>query len=104
MRSRRRGVAFSLDKDAFIVWYCEQPRECTYCGIPEMHERFPKSDAKREYRLQVDRKDNTLGYELANLTLACPRCNTVKSDVLTFDEMLFMGRTFIRPKWDGTYV
>jgi hypothetical protein len=43
-------------------------------------------------RLTVDRLDNNKGYENGNLALSCMRCNGVKSDYFTEEEMLKIGK------------
>lgn len=48
--------------------YCDDPLDETGCG--------------------VDRKDNTLGYTLHNSIACCGRCNRIKGDNLTYDEMV----------------
>lgn len=43
-------------------------------------------------------KDNSTGYLIKNLCLACPDCNKIKSNLLTPNDMLFIGKYFIKPK------
>ena len=43
------------------------------------------------FRLEIDRKDNNKGYEKGNLALCCCRCNTIKSDFFTEEEMFKVG-------------
>ena len=38
----------------------------------------------------LDRKDNTKGYTLDNVTVCCKSCNTVKGENLTYEEMQIM--------------
>ena len=52
-------------------------------------------------RLTIDCKDNSLGYIKDNLILACDRCNFIKSNIFTYEEMLFIGETFVKPKWQA---
>jgi len=91
---------FTITKEDFIQWYVSQPRECTYCGIKE-HELTLVKDCynNKNKRLSVDCKNNKLGYVKGNLVLACYRCNSIKSNILTFDEMMYIGQNFIKPKW-----
>lgn len=51
------------------------------------------------HRLTVDCKDNYDGYELDNMVLACLRCNYIKSDFLSFEEMKEIAKKYVRPKW-----
>lgn len=71
-RSRRKGLEFSL-LISDIKELMESP--CTYCG----------DDTKPS---EVDRKDSTKGYTKDNVTPACRRCNTIKNNVVTYDEMM----------------
>jgi 5-methylcytosine-specific restriction endonuclease McrA len=84
-----------FDRTAFVAWKRENSdrRSCQYCGI----------DAASLYRLEitranrrcenigVDRIDNQEPYRLANLVPCCPICNGIKSDVLTYAEMVEVG-------------
>ena len=29
----------------------------------------------------------------------CPKCNLVKQNILTYEEMLYVGQNFIKSKW-----
>jgi len=107
IHSRLRGRAlyyktkpFKLGREEFVDWYEDQTKKCVYCDI--VAEDLPKlSDPFNDFshRLTVDCKDNSIGYELDNIVLACRRCNSIKSDILTFDEMIYVGQNFIKPKW-----
>ena len=46
---------------------------------------------KRGGTLEVDRKDNTKGYEIDNCVLACAVCNNAKSDKFTYEEFKAVG-------------
>ena len=55
--------------------------DCIYCHAPFSETNKP----------QKDRKDSTRGYDFDNIVLACRDCNIMKSDILTYDEMLIVG-------------
>jgi len=55
----------------------------------------------RVSRLEVDCMDNNRGYEIGNMVLACHRCNFIKLNFLTFEEMRFIGQKFLKPKWEA---
>lgn len=81
-------------KKELIFFFNNTKKECHYCKIPEnfkLHYRFKI--------LQIDRKDNLKGYELENIVFACYRCNTIKSEFLSYNEMLEIGIKYIMPKW-----
>lgn len=50
---------------------------CIYC-----QGKLPKSGCG------LDRKDNDIGYLLDNVVPCCGSCNRLKSDILSFDEMI----------------
>jgi len=85
----------------FIEWYVNQPKTCVYCGIKEADlMKIKDCYNNKNTRLSVDCKGNERGYILDNLVLACYRCNSIKSNILTFSEMMYIGQNFIKPKWD----
>ena len=89
-----------ISKDEFIDWYNKEPKFCAYCDVPEDRLLdFYDSYNKWSERLSVDAKDNSLGYMDGNIVLACRRCNSLKSDILTFDEMREFAQKYIKPKW-----
>lgn len=86
--SKKRKMDFILIREDFIKWYVDKKRECYYCGKP---------GGKK--RLEIERKDNSLGYFLTNMELACHDCNAVKGNILTEEEMLIIGKTIMRRRW-----
>ena len=55
---------------------------CAYCGRPPVH------GSKDTFQYNgLDRKNNDRGYILQNVVPACPSCNQIKSNILSFDEM-----------------
>lgn len=98
--ARKRNLDYLNQKD-FLNWYGLQLKKCVYCGILEEQLRFISVSFKNKEikRLTIDRKDNNVGYLTDNMVLCCFRCNSTKSDFFTFDEMLNIGKKFIRPKY-----
>lgn len=92
----------TISRGEFVVWYNFQSKFCAYCGISEsfLGDTGDKYNDKNK-RLSVDCMDNELGYSLGNLVLACSRCNSIKSDFFTHEEMLEIGRLHVSPKWLG---
>lgn len=86
--SKVRNRVFELDLDDFISWYESQEKVCAYCAKPP----------KESKRLEIDRKDNGLGYLIENMALACEDCNDVKGKVLTFDEMKIVGEVVMKKR------
>lgn len=95
-----RSKPFDLGKDEFLEWYVKQDKVCSYCGLPEEHlELIANKYGSRWKRLTIDCKDNDVGYVTGNLVLACDKCNITKNNMLTYDEMMYVGQNFIKPKW-----
>jgi len=89
-----------VSKNDFIKWYVNEPKKCAYCDLPEselwaMQEDFDR----RVLRLEFDCKDNEKGYSLDNMVLACHRCNFIKNNILTYDEMREFAQKYIKPRW-----
>ena len=70
--------------------------KCHYCGIEEKD--FPAvwgksfyGGIKRGRILEIDRIDNSLGYDVTNCVLACALCNMAKSDKFTYEEFKRVG-------------
>lgn len=95
----RRGITV-CGREEFVVWYNEATKFCAYCCLPEellgIVDYMPSNRVKR---LTIDRKDNDIGYTKDNMALACAKCNTIKNDILTYGEMIYIGRNFIQEKW-----
>ena len=85
-RAKKRNLE-CMTKEEFIDWYNNQKRECHYCKRSEEEACKQTVNGKKYERLSIDRKDNTRGYSLNNIVLACFRCNVVKSDYFTEQEM-----------------
>ena len=59
---------------------------CHYCGIPPLQK-------SRSYTYNgLDRVNHKLGYFLTNVVPACKKCNWVKGNRLTYEEMLAVGK------------
>jgi len=90
-----------ITREEFIEWYENEPKICVYCGLTEKEaKKYITFCSGRFGRLTIDCKDNDLGYIAGNLVLACYKCNITKNDMLTYEEMLYVGKNFIKPKWD----
>jgi len=91
---------FKLVKEVFIDWYENEPKVCAYCGLIETElPNIKDSSNDLSKRLSIDCVENSVGYVIGNIVLACRRCNMIKSDILSYDDMCFIGRRFIKPIW-----
>lgn len=75
IRAKKKGVEFNLTVE-FIKSVMDKP--CQYCN------QHPKAS-------ELDRVVPSLGYVESNIVPACRRCNTVKSNTVTYDEMMFIA-------------
>ena len=95
-----RSKPFDLGKEEFLEWYSHQEKTCRYCELPEKYLRLVADKyGSRWKRLTIDCKDNSMGYRVDNIVLACDKCNITKNNMLTYEEMLYVGQNFIKPKW-----
>jgi len=90
----------TITKDEFVEWYISQDRACIYCELHEedLHKHGDLYNDKID-RLTVDCSDNDVGYVNGNLVLSCGRCNSIKSDFLSFEEMMYVGRNMVAKRW-----
>jgi len=76
--------------------YKRDGKQCHYCGIPE-NEFYQLwggpfyGGYRRGRRLEIDRKANSLGYDIENCVLACPICNMAKSGKFSYHEFKLVG-------------
>ena len=89
-----------ISQDDFVEWWEAQEQKCHYCGIYEDElSLVDDTQNTKATRLTVDCIKNEAGYSLDNMVLACGRCNFVKNDFFTHEDMIKIGKTFITPKW-----
>ena len=93
----RRKVPFEWGMENFILWYAKQPRKCFYCGVSEKDIKKVQW-TKRFNRLTFDKIIPKDGYRENNVVLACQRCNLIKNDFFSQEEMLAIAKKYIRPK------
>ncbi len=99
--SIRENRECKISKEKFIDWWSNKEQKCYYCGITlEELSKIKDTTNNGVRRLTVDRMDNNKGYTLDNITLACKRCNTIKSNFFTSEEMKEIGEKYVRPKWE----
>lgn len=88
--AKRRKKEFELTKEQFKNITSES---CYYCNKPPS-KIFYKEGCNGEYVYNgIDRRDNTKGYILSNVVSCCYKCNTIKGEHLSEDEMLLVVRT-----------
>lgn len=91
-RSGKKNYNFSITIKDFINWYNKQEQKCYYCKRTLLEILKDKMGIKKIKRLTIDRINNKKGYIFNNMVLACFRCNTIKSNYFTKQEMLTIGK------------
>jgi len=74
-RDKKKGVSCDITPHWFIENILK--KECSYCG--DIH------------NVGCDRLDNSKGHIMSNVVPCCYRCNVIRSDFFTFDEMKLIG-------------
>lgn len=91
-RSKINKIPCDITLSDFRTWYYTSEHICSYC------ERDISKRTNRMDNLSIDRKLNHLGYTLSNLCLACNRCNTVKGNTFTFEQMREIAQKYLVDK------
>lgn len=89
-KANLREIAFNLSKDEFIEWIGKQKEKCCYCLTDFVY------DTKAGTSPSVDRKDNSKGYFIDNICLACILCNRAKNNYFSYEEFKIIGRAVRR--------
>jgi len=82
---KRKNATIEWEKDDFIKWYNSQEKICTYCEkkvVRHVGKTGPQHDS-----ISIDRKNHNGPYSESNCVICCMKCNIVKSNALTFDQM-----------------
>lgn len=90
-RAKRLSIPFSLSILEFRDWYYSQEKVCVYC-----FSRIERKAARMDATLSIDRKYNEIGYVAGNICFCCYRCNAVKSNVFTFDQMKEIAEKYLK--------
>ena len=91
----------NISEDDFLKWYESSPKVCFYCesSLEESIQLMKYLNIKMErYRLEVDKKEPSLGYSKGNLVLACNPCNFAKKDFFTVNDFKEIAMRYIKPK------
>lgn len=88
-RCKKRNIFFDLTPQDF---YLKSQKNCSYCGAAPANQEQGSSYIYNG----LDRKDNRRGYVKSNSIPCCARCNSIKSNILTYEEMLAAMRAIQR--------
>ncbi len=84
----RRNIGFTLTFEEFVSF--TDKKWCFYCDTHLVwRDRVRQGQSLGGYNL--DRKDSEGIYEKSNLVACCGTCNKIKSDRLTFEQMLSLS-------------
>lgn len=87
---RNKKVPFTLTFEEFKSIISDN--NCHYCGDEltyHLHSKVWNENKSRAH--QLDRKDNSRGYEVNNVVPCCWTCNRLKSDAFTYEEFLLLS-------------
>ena len=87
-RARARGIEFAIPKGDFLRWFDEHPKYCSYCNV----DLTVGTNGKHKIWLTVDRKDNDKHYTMDNIVISCMRCNLMKSNDISYELMVEVGK------------
>lgn len=90
--AKRRGIDVGLSSTEFESWLEAEREEgaCFYCqGLLDFDEPHSLQG------LTIDRMDTTKGYTIGNMVVACRRCNVIKGNWFTFDEMIELAEKYL---------
>lgn len=98
--AKKEVIYFNIIRSEFILWYNSQKIQCHYCGLkPQDFITTQDKHLAKKVNLGLDRINNERGYELDNIVLCCNRCNSIKGEFFTYNEMKIIGHKFVRGRW-----
>jgi hypothetical protein len=84
----RKGQSMTLTYDEFLKFTTED--RCHYCWAPIRWVEFNATHASGGQRYNLDRKNNTRGYDADNLVVCCSKCNFTKLDQYDYETWYVM--------------
>lgn len=90
-KGNKRSILLKISKNDFVKWYNSQEKICHYCKRT-FEQTLDDSLNNKVHRFTIDRIDNKKGYEDGNLALSCYRCNAIKNNYFTENEMMMIGK------------
>lgn len=91
-QAKVRGLPFTLNDDTFFE-LTSMP--CDYCGTPPSSVHAPKAvNGSYQYN-DLDRVDNSLGYEYNNVVPCCKACNRAKFQQSRDEFLAWVERVYL---------
>jgi len=91
--AKTQDMSFNINPWDFVKWYEGQRQVCYYCGVEVTKGKNRKHKLTDE---TFDRKDNSKGYSLDNIAIACRRCNLMKGEWLTENQTLEIAEKYFK--------
>jgi hypothetical protein len=91
-RCGRKNIYWGLTIETFAKLVA---LDCRYCGRPPSNSGGTRYKDIFRYN-GLDRKNNKKGYTLGNIVPCCGPCNQIKSNILTYDEMLVAMQAILK--------
>ncbi len=92
MKHRNHKTDFSLTYEEFLEF--TQINKCHYCNDDIVWSKYKTEigNGNQKVGYNLDRKENASGYTKNNCVVCCPTCNWVKSDKISYQTMLKIGK------------
>lgn len=87
------GASIEITKDEFVQWFNTQELKCFYC---ETQLEFVYGRHWQWNGLTIDRLIPDAPYKFDNIALACRRCNMIKGNWFTKEQMLEIAIKYLR--------
>jgi hypothetical protein len=92
----------NISKQDFIKWYSAIEKKCEYCNLElESFKKINKYFGKQTQatsRFGIDRKNNSVSYEIGNIVLCCVICNKLKGYFHEYESFKKIADEFVKPK------
>jgi len=92
----------NISRQEFIKWYSEIEKKCEYCDLELENFRSIKKyfgkHTQATSKFGIDRKNNSLSYELGNIVLCCVICNKIKGYFHDHESFKKIANEFVKPK------
>jgi len=101
MKSQAKIRGFDYcEKESFIKWWDKTPNNCFYCSIKLQtgHPKIMKHVGRRRDAFTIDRCENEYGYLDWNIVKCCIRCNMIKSNDLSKEDMFIIGNVILHSR------
>lgn len=100
-RAKKSNISFLLTREEFGEWFLNQPLICYYCGKSVNFGGEDYTNGNSMNHLTIDRKNSLLGYNINNIVIACRKCNTIKGDWFSEEEMIEIANKYLKDKEYG---